>query len=714
MNTGRDYFMLELMNVYKSYQTKDNHQVEALKDVSLKFKNTGLYFILGKSGCGKSTLLNLIAGLDTITSGKILFEGNELSGFSSSQLTQYRNFKIGFIFQEFNLISNLNVKENIALALKMQGKKVAEKDILDVLKAVDMEEFIYRRVNELSGGQKQRIAIARAVIKNPRIIVADEPAGALDSETSNQIFSLLKDLSETHLVIVVSHQLEYAQKYANEIIHLKNGYVEELEVLKPILDTPPAKEEEEVKRGRLPFSTALKIGFTNLRLNLVRLCILIFLSVISFVCLGVSITAFQYDKNMLIANAIADGGYKDSLTIISSYKKSESSWQQTTISPATIQKLNEDLKESFLGVYQEIGSSDSNFKDDIQIDYSGTYDALSLFSLSGMSVINQNILDNLGYSIYGSLPARENEILITQYFYETFIRYGYSYQDLQIEGSSLQKQDMIGKIIEIPKYRNSDITIEYKICGIMDTKLDIAEHTALLDYNPDKSELKDSQRLIHTCQKGSMHSVGYVAESGMDLLYKFSNEAGQGYNCVIGQMPNNKKELVDTMRYLEDLNNDNLHYQLTNTTDDWIKDVDTLMTTYKMIGGIAGAVLIVFSSLLLFNYINLSIYHKTKEMGILRALGARGADIFQIFGCEGFLIALINFIFSAIGTSVFIYIINNEIKRGYFLTTNVYPLHFLTFIALFLISFLSCFLSIFIPILRVSKKPPVQAIRVEA
>lgn len=157
--------MLELKHVSKWYETKKKKQVQALKDVSLTFGNTGLYVIFGKSGSGKSTLLNLIAGLDGVTSGRILFNEEDVTKFKANELNQYRNFQIGFIFQELNLISNLNVKENIALSLKMQGKKASDEDILQVLTTVGMEAFMDRGINELSGGQKQRIAIARAIIK---------------------------------------------------------------------------------------------------------------------------------------------------------------------------------------------------------------------------------------------------------------------------------------------------------------------------------------------------------------------------------------------------------------------------------------------------------------------------------------------------------------------------------------------------------------------
>lgn len=708
--------MLELKNVTKTYQTKKS-QIQALKEISIRFMDHGAYFILGKSGCGKSTLLNLIAGLDQVTSGEILLDHEDITKFNSKELNRYRNFNIGFVFQEFNLLPNLNVKENIELSLKMQGLKVQEEEIEKILKKVDMPDVLYRNVNELSGGQKQRIAIARALIKNPKMIVADEPTGSLDSETSKQIFSLLKTLSQDHLVIVVSHNEEYAKDFADEIIYLNDGCIERTECFHSIENPTASKTEpfliDHFPKSSLPVLTSLKMGISNLKTNVVRLCILIFLSMISFICLGVSVTAFQYDKSTLIANAIATGGYQDPLAIVSDLHVNESSWQQSIISPSFIKELNQNLEGTYLAVWKDVGKSNLNFKEDTSIDYSKTYDALSLFSMSGMAVIHQNELDQLGFQLFGKIPTASNEILITKYYYETFLKYGYSYKEIQIDGSQLNEQTIIGKTIEVPQSRHATEMVEYTICGIVDTEVDTSLYSELSAYHTGRTDLDESRRLFDFYQSGSIHSVGFLSESGMDLLYSSFDLEGQGYDCVVGRMPQNKESLKKITQYLDRYSGDERRYRLTNTTDTWLRDVDTLMTTYQMMGGIAGAILIVFSGLLLFNYINLSISHKIKEMGILRALGARGTDIFKIFGWEGFIIALINFVLSVIGTCVFVYIIDMGIRKEYFLHTGVYQVNFLTIFSLFFISFLSCFLSVLFPILKVSRKSPMETIRVE-
>ena len=217
--------MLEVKHLTKTYKSKGGVIVKALNDVSLNFPETGMVFLLGKSGSGKSTLLNVCGGLDEPTSGEIIVKGRSSKNFTQSDFDSYRNTFIGFIFQEYNILNEFTVEENIALALELQGKSKDKEAIDNLLKQVDLEGFAKRKPNTLSGGQKQRIAIARALIKEPEIIMADEPTGALDSVTGRQVLETLKKLSKDKLVIVVSHDHEFAANYGDRIIELKDGKV---------------------------------------------------------------------------------------------------------------------------------------------------------------------------------------------------------------------------------------------------------------------------------------------------------------------------------------------------------------------------------------------------------------------------------------------------------------------------------------------------------
>lgn len=215
---------MKIEHLTKVYKSKDVECV-GLNDVSFTLPEKGLVFVVGKSGSGKSTLLNLLGGLDEITSGDIIIGDKRFSEFSNRDFDDYRNSYLGFVFQDFCLIDELNVEENVRLALDLQNEKDTSKKVLEILDKVELREFAQRKVNQLSGGQRQRVAIARALVKSPKIILADEPTGNLDSKTSIQILDLLKVLSKDVLIVVVSHNIVDAEKYADRIIELADGKI---------------------------------------------------------------------------------------------------------------------------------------------------------------------------------------------------------------------------------------------------------------------------------------------------------------------------------------------------------------------------------------------------------------------------------------------------------------------------------------------------------
>ncbi len=217
--------MLEVRNLTKIYKPKNGVEVKALDDVTLSFPEKGMVFLLGKSGSGKSTLLNVSGGLDAPTSGEIIVKGRSSKNFSQNDFDSYRNTFIGFVFQEYNILNEFSVEDNIALALELQNKPKDKAAVEKLLAEVDLSGYAKRKPNTLSGGQKQRIAIARALIKKPEIIMADEPSGALDSATGKQVFETLKKLSRDKLVLVVSHDRDSAELYGDRIIELMDGKV---------------------------------------------------------------------------------------------------------------------------------------------------------------------------------------------------------------------------------------------------------------------------------------------------------------------------------------------------------------------------------------------------------------------------------------------------------------------------------------------------------
>ena len=255
--------MLRCENIIKDYPTSEE-VVHALKGVSLSFRNNEFVSILGQSGCGKTTFLNIIGGLDHYTSGDLIINGKSTRNYKDKDWDTYRNHKIGFVFQSYNLITHQSVLSNVELALTLSGvgKEERKKRAIEALTKVGLKDQIYKKPTQLSGGQMQRVAIARAIVNNPDIILADEPTGALDSSTSIQIMEILKEISKDKLVIMVTHNPELAQKYSSRIIRLSDGEV--------ISDSNPYNEFEELnnsqidKKTSMSFKTALSLSLNNL------------------------------------------------------------------------------------------------------------------------------------------------------------------------------------------------------------------------------------------------------------------------------------------------------------------------------------------------------------------------------------------------------------------------------------------------------------------
>lgn len=360
--------MLEVKNLVKVYKPKKGVAVTAVNGVSLKLPDKGMIFLLGKSGCGKSTLLNLLGGLDRYTSGEIIINGVSSKNFKQQHFDSYRNTYVGFIFQEYNILDEFSVGANVALAIELQGQKATDEEINKILKEVDLEGYANRKPNELSGGQKQRVAIARALVKNPQIIMADEPTGALDSATGRQVLDTLKKLSADKLVLIVSHDREFAEKYADRIIELADGKV--ISDIEPELDTSSddtaaaleysestvtvphgyhlteadreainayiasldsgvtleiksktkrsfrntdiskldrhSNSEFKLIKSRLPLKSAFKMGSGALKYKKVRLVFTILLSLVAFIMFGLADTFSAYDHVEACTNSIMD------------------------------------------------------------------------------------------------------------------------------------------------------------------------------------------------------------------------------------------------------------------------------------------------------------------------------------------------------------------------------------------------------------------------
>lgn len=396
--------MLELIKISKKYKTGDLVQT-ALDDVKLNFRDNEFVAILGSSGSGKTTLLNIIGGLDRYDHGDLIINGVSTKKFKDRDWDTYRNHTIGFVFQSYNLIPHQTILANVELAMTISGvsKKERRRRASEALNNVGLGKQLHKRPNQMSGGQMQRVAIARALVNNPDILLADEPTGALDTETSYQVLEIIKKIAKNRLVIMVTHNPELAKDYATRIVELKDGKIMndshpfEGEELEKEASKVKLKEVEKVKKTKMKFTTALSLSLNNLRTKKTRTILTAFAGSIGIIGIAL-ILSLSSGINEYITHVQSD--------TLSSY-------------PLTIE--SEAMDFSAIMKAQRNGKEDSNSKHDLDKVYSHNVlqNSLSMMKLKTES-------NDLG-AFKKFLESDESGI----HDYVTDIQYGYDL-DLQI------------------------------------------------------------------------------------------------------------------------------------------------------------------------------------------------------------------------------------------------------------------------------------------
>ncbi len=381
--------MLELKKINKSYTTGEFTQ-RALKNISLKFRKNEFVAILGPSGSGKTTMLNIIGGLDRYDSGDLIINNKSTKKFSAKDWDAYRNNCIGFVFQNYNLITHLSVLENVELGMTLSGvsSRKRKKKAIEVLTKVGLEDHVHKKPNQLSGGQMQRVAIARALVNDPDIILADEPTGALDSNTSVQIMELIKEIAQDKLVIMVTHNSELAYTYANRIVPFKDGEV--------IDDTNSVKDDEEnsdkytIKKTSMNFLTALKLSFNNIKTKKGRTILTAFASSIGIIGIALVLSLSNgFDKQI-------DKFETDTLSSLPILISKEA----MIVSEETMINLREERKESRFTAEEYIYPRDSvveqlTHQNELSSDYLEYIEKLDNKNVLGISygrLLTMNVL----------------------------------------------------------------------------------------------------------------------------------------------------------------------------------------------------------------------------------------------------------------------------------------------------------------------------------
>lgn len=774
--------MLTLKHLKKIYKTKSLTQV-ALNDVNVNFRKNEFVTILGQSGSGKTTLLNVIGGLDNYDYGELIINGKSTKNFKDNDWDYYRNSCVGFIFQNYNLINHISVYKNVELALTLSNSKDKRKKVMDALKKVGLEKHVNKKPNELSGGQMQRVAIARALVNDPKIILADEPTGALDSKNSIMIMELIKKVAKDKLVIMVTHNKELAKKYASRIIELKDGVI--------INDSKPYNENEikddyvKIKKTKMSLKAAVNLSLNNLKTKKGRTFLTSFASSIGLI--GIALI----------------------LSISNGFNKQIKEYEKNTLSsfPITISKLTstmdkkelEDNKKAFTGNYdypqknvlypysgEENNKVHENAITDEYLNYiknidSNLLSAISYYTVTSFNLMttdnNENFKTVSGGSInFNSLPQdlngdsylKDNYDLLSGSYpssvYDVVLmvdsknRIDKNLLDALFVDSSKKEinfNEIVGKELKVisndnyyskinenvfakkePSKEMYDKGITLKIVGIVRGKKDnvlasimdvISESmgssmVSKIGYSNELINIIVNENKESEIVKYQYNSSGVVFMGGISFdeakITKDEALTILGANDVpasINIYPKDFKSKEQVISYLDEYNKDK-EDEAKILYMDYAKQIGDLSN--GILDGIT-IVLIAFSSISLLvssimigiiTYI--SVLERTKEIGILRSLGARKKDITRVFNAETLIIGLISGVVSIIITLLLLIPINKIIYNATELK-DVGVLNPVHAVILVIISIMLTLIGGLIPSKGASKKDPVEALRSE-
>lgn len=427
--------MLRLQKIRKNYKVADT-EVAALKGIDLSFRKSEFVSILGPSGCGKTTMLNIIGGLDKYTSGDLIIDGKSTKDFNDIDFDTYRNHKIGFVFQNYNLIMHQSILKNVELALSISGisKKERRERAIEALKKVDLYDHMKKKPNQLSGGQCQRAAIARALVTNPSVVLADEPTGALDNESSVGVMKLLKEISKDRLVIMVTHNPNLAEEYSTRIVRMFDGMITE--------DSNPVNEEELLneninvskKKASMSISTSIKLSGSNLLSKKRRTLItsiacsigIIGMSVILSVSSGMNdyVKEVEYNSSSMSYINIS-GNYVDTNAILGS----------ETVDSNEIVELPK-FPSNTTGIYPQEGNKmslkstpqiiDKNYLDYVEKNVNGnTKDTDLSVGIGYMYKMNMNLITYNGLKYRNVSTTATNGVYDEYYWKEIMSNYEY-------------------------------------------------------------------------------------------------------------------------------------------------------------------------------------------------------------------------------------------------------------------------------------------------
>ena len=713
--------MLELKNIHKSYKMGDVEQ-KVLKGIDIKFRDNEFASILGTSGSGKTTLLNIIGGLDKYDSGDLIIDGVSTKKYKSRDWDTYRNYRVGFIFQSYNLIMHQTILSNVEMALTLSGvsKQERRKRATEALIKVGLKDHINKRPNQLSGGQMQRVAIARALVNDPEIILADEPTGALDSKTSVQIMDLLKEIAKDKLVIMVTHNPDLAKEYSTRIIELKDGVV--------ISDNNPCKKEkEEVKerktsRTSMSLFTSLSLSFNNLLTKKGRTFLTAFAGSIGIIGIalilslsnGVSNYIKDFERKSLTDYPIQiernSLDYSKVLSMASNKntkdcKKGKLCSKDDIITQGSIMSSRGAYTKNNLEEFKKYIEESKEFKkyaDLVSYDYALD---LNVYTTDYVKVNPSDLLDVQSNSIFneipqkkelvkkykvlaGAMPKDKNEIVLVLDKDKTLpdsLLYSLNMKDRSNIMTDLEKV-AIDKNYKVKSntYSYEDfIGKTYKL--ILNTDFYKEENGSFIDYSNDSNYMKEvidnglELKIVGvvTYEDIAQSSMGYTHDLKLYLVDEISKTSlyeaqvnntttnvltGQKFNGVnntydelvkkLGIYPkdnpsainiypknfNSKEKIVSLIKkYNKEKKKENrkdLVISYSDVMKTLLSSITTIINMVSIVLISLAAISLVVSSIMIGIITYISVLERTKEIGILRAIGASKKDIRRVFRAE--------------------------------------------------------------------------------
>ena len=825
--------MLELKNITKVYEMA-NFKQTALSKVNINFRESEFVSILGPSGSGKTTLLNIIGGLDKYTSGDLIINGISTKKYKDSDWDSFRNHRVGFVFQSYNLISHQSILSNVELALTLSGVKKEEriKRAREALIKVGLKDHINKKPNQLSGGQMQRVAIARALVNNPDILLCDEPTGALDTKTSEEVMSILKEISKDKLVVMVTHNEELAKTYSTRIISIKDGVV--IDDTNPYTDTYEHKEDKvtkstKTKKTSMSFLTALSLSFNNLLTKKGRTILTAFAGSIGIIGISlilslsngvneyirrvqedtltsypVSIESSTADMSSMmleLANQTKRERHKDDKVYSNDLMSSMIESMASEIKTNDLKEFKKYLEENKDKLSESVNDIRYKYNLDLQIYDKDTSKITKLnpstvFQSFGMmnnmntmntnymtsSYMNERInvfseisdnrdLINSTYDVLaGRLPNDKNEVVLILDGYGEISDYALYSLGLKEQSELLEMAKKIMMSEKLDETKQTTYTygelLEKEFKLILNTDYYIKENGSWINKEKDASYMKEVidnaltlkiVGIIRPNEESSIETsggVGYTSDLTkyvIDNILKtdiakeqlnnkekniITNEPFAALNTydialntlgiIDKDMPSainiypkdfkSKDKIIEFIDEYNDLKEANDENDLTISYTDY---VGVLMNSVTTIVDVISYVLIAFvsislvvSSIMIGVITYISVLERTKEIGILRAIGARKKDIRMVFNAETFIIGLISGLLGILIT-ILLNIPINIIIYKLASINNVSVLPPLAAVILVIISVALTMFAGLIPSSMASKKDPVVSLRTE-